>query len=424
MFRKKPAVPEPRESGTLTGRLSVQRSALAVWFLTGILCFLPVLVMNDLFGYFVPAFFLFASLLSAGICRWQSGKIRLSFEGGENVCRRKERMSFSVLLENHSRIPCSRCSVSLRMEAEDGSSLSGNQALFTLGSGERRTFQFEAVFDHLGVYRVVVEEVCVHSLIGVLSFRVDFQSRTDAVTVCPRFYIMEESMLSEQVYTDSQQAKIKSEAESIDSAGVREYAYGDPIKLIHWKLSSHSGNYVTRVLESYGKHALTVIPCCWIRPETVELRMDLRDSVIESCASLCRQAGEDGMETRIRFAGRGGLTAEYLPEREEDFSTLLGEMQPFSTDPEARAAVQDLLEKEAASLYSSDNIAVCTAALNEVMTEVLIRMTAGGRNVVLFFCTSGQAESSVESQIRELETCGVLCIVFQEPESLGRAVGQ
>ncbi len=422
MFRKTTGNTEVRESGTRSRRASVQRSALAVWFLTGILCFLPVLVMNDLFGYFVPAFFLFASLLSAGICRWQSGRIRLSFEGGEDICRRKEQMAFSVLLENHSRIPCSCCSVSLRMEAEDGSSLSGSQAVFTLGPGERRSFHFDAVFDHLGIYRVVVEEVCVHSLIGVLSFGADFHSRTDAVTVCPRFYILEESMLSERVYTDNQQAKIKSEAESIDSAGVREYAYGDPIKLIHWKLSSHSGNYVTRVLESYGKHALTVIPCCWILPETVEHRMDLRDSVIESCASLCRQADEDGMETRIRFAGRGGMISEYLPEREEDFSALLEEMLPFSADPEVRAAVLDLLEQESASLYSSDNMAVCTAALNEVMMEVLIRMTAGGRNVVLFFCTAGQSDSSVERQIRELEACGVLCIVFQEPESLGRAV--
>lgn len=422
MFRKKQPVEEQEKSSERAGGVSIRAAALAVWLAAGILCFLPALVMNDLFGYFVPGFFFFASLLSAGVCRWQAGKIRLSFEGGEDICRRKEQMEFSVLLENHSRIPCNGCSVALRMESEDGNRISGNQALFTLAPKEQRTFHFNAAFDHLGIYRVVVEEVCVHSLMGVLSFNADFRSRTNAVTVCPRFYILEESMLSEKVYSENQQASMKSEAESIDSAGVREYAYGDPIKLIHWKLSSHSGNYVTRVLESYGNHALTVIPCSWMKPETLDLRMDLKDAVIESCASLCRQALEDGMETRIRFAGKGGMLTEYLPEQDEDFSALLGEMLPFSPDPAARAAVVEILEKELSSLYSSDNIAVCTSALNDAMAEILRRMTAGGRNVILYFCTAGQSDSSSEKQIRELETYGIQCISFLEPESLGKAV--
>lgn len=86
-------------------RVSLFRGAFAVYLMTGVLCFLPALVMNDLFGYFLPGVFLFASLLSAGVCRWQSGRIRCTFQGGEKTCRRKESMEFSVLLENAAILP-------------------------------------------------------------------------------------------------------------------------------------------------------------------------------------------------------------------------------------------------------------------------------------------------------------------------------
>lgn len=416
----------PDPAGAVRGRRGGSRyrisgRALAVYIGTCLLCILPPLVMNDLFGYFVPLFVVFVSLFSAVSCRWQSDHISLSFPGRQTVVNRRDSQVFSVILENTSRLPCSGCAITLRTEDDDGTVLSRSQAVFTLGPGERRQFRFDVKFDHVGIYRLIVEDVRVQSLLGVLSSAAEMDAAEEEVTVCPGTYFLEDWTMEDRVFSESQKAVVRSEAESIDSADVREYAYGDPIKLIHWKLSSHSGTYITRVLESYGTHALTVIPGHWIAAGTEERRLDLRDAVLESAASVCRQAAEDGIETRIRFCGRDGRIAEYLPEIQEDFSGLLREMAAFTSEEAAGGQVADVIENEALALYASDHVAICAATLGPEITDAILQLTLGGRNVVLYYCTGGQDDRMVQKQLRNLEDSGIICCPFSGSEQLGRA---
>lgn len=412
-----------QETNAEHGRFRFSGRGLAVYAGTLLLCLLPPLVMNDLFGYFVPVFVLLISLLSAGICRWQSGHIRLSFSGGSTVVSRRDSQIFAVFLENTSWMPCSGCSITLRTEADDGQVLSRSEAVFTLGPREKRQFRFDVKFEHVGIYKLIVEDIRVQSLLGVLSVKADMDTSAEEVTVCPGAYFLEDWELEDKVYSESQKADVKSEAESIDCADVREYTYGDPIKLIHWKLSSHSGTYITRVLESYGTHAMTVIPGHWIAAGTEEHRLDLRDAVMESTASVCRQAAEDGIETRIRFCGKDGQIEEYLPAMEEDFSGLLREMAPFTADAGECGNVAAVIENEALSLYASDHVAICSAALGPEITDAIIQLTAGGRNVVLYYCTTGQDDRMVEKQLRNLEDSGIICWPFDDSGQLGKAAG-
>ncbi len=404
-------------------RFRFSRKGMAVYAGTCVLCLLPPLVMNDVFGYFLPGFVLFMSLLSAGICRYQSDRIHLSFSGGNTVLNRRDDQVFAVVLENSSWMPCSGCSITLRTESDDGKVLSRNQAVFTLGPRERRQFRFNVKFEHVGIYRLIVEDIRVQSLLGVLSTAAEMDASAEEVTVCPGTYFLEDWVMEDRVFTESQQASVKSEAESIDCADVREYTYGDPIKLIHWKLSSHSGTYITRVLESYGTHSLTVIPGHWIAAGTEEQRLDLRDAVMESAASVCRQAVAEGTETRIRFCGRSGLMEEYLPEINEDFSGLLREMAPFTADDGECGNVAAIIENEALSLYASDHVAICTAAIGPEITDAILQLTVSGRNVFLYYCTTGQDDRMVEKQLRNLEDSGIICCAFDGSEQLGKAAG-
>ena len=404
---------------------SFDGKSLAIYGIVLLLSLLLPLVMNDLFGYFVPLFILVAGVLSLGICRWQSRKISCSFQGESAGCRRLESVPFLIVLENVSRLPCIACSVAVRIAMEDGTTLSENRTMLSLAPGESREFHVDIRFDHVGIYRLQVTEVRVHSLIGVFSFSGKTEGREASVTAGPRIYVAEELTLSEKVYAESLTSGIRSEAESIDSAGVREYEYGDPIKWIHWKLSSHTGEYVTKILESYGDHALTVIPVSWMNEDSTDAVLELWDGLLESCASICALSMEEGMETRIRCVDRTGDTMEFLPEPGENYTELIRRILPPSSSEEARAASMDVVEREASSMYASDNTVICTAVLTEELTEALSHLRASGRQVTVFFCHTGQPdlqkERRQERQIRALSEYGIACIPFTAAENAGKA---
>ena len=396
--------------------VSINRIPLITALIVLAVCTVPAFFMNTLFGYF-PSVFLTAFLIFSFLYGFIiSGKIQSRGKEDLFQCTRNEDLLLEQYFLNRSVLPVSHCEARFVTTDLKGLPRSESTAFFSLGPKEQRNLHFRVRFDHVGEYGFYLKELRVNGFLGILSFLIPGSGRI-RVEVLPKIHNMDAVDLSGNVRTESLDAKYRSSAESIDVSGVREYGIGDPIKLIHWKLSSHTGVYMTKTLESYGNNALTIIPGFRAEKDEEKL-MNLYDAVAECCVSLNNLAIENGIDTTYFMENRQGQNC-IIP---SVAGSLPQEMLPMD-DSEENLLTR--LEEESGKRYSSDNVAVCTSSLKPEAADTLTRMIQSGRNVMLFFIKDGSEEIGREEArvLRMLSFFGIHCWTIRSADEIDKVVG-
>ena len=74
-----------------------------------------------------------------------------------------------------------------------------------------------------------------------------------------------------------------------DYVGVREYELGDSTKQIHWKLSAHSINYMTKLSESSKQSDFAVVLDTAANEADREELMTIYDTLVETVFSVLEE---------------------------------------------------------------------------------------------------------------------------------------
>ena len=401
-------------------RLVVHPGRAALLAAVLVLCALPAAVLNTLPGYLPVLFLLFLCALSLVYAILVSRGLRCEGLGGEESCLRGESVPVSLRIVSASRLVCVGVSAECFVTDAFGGVRSGSDLRFTLAPGESRDFGFDVSLDHVGKYTVGLRSLRVSGLMGVVSVE-RASSFTRTVTVLPRCHELGRLSLSETVRTESVYANRVSMADSVDYSGVREYSLGDPIKLIHWNLSSHTGNYVTKLLESYGNNSLTVIPCTRTPGYDAETAMAAYDGVSECCASLGMFARNLGMDAELLVEdGAGEIGRRALVSAEELMSALPG---PETGD--GCETLERMLRMESTRRYSSSNVAVCTSMLSEYAAKQMMELKRRMRSVVLFCVRPWGApeDSAADKALKTLRAADIETYVIASADEIGRSAG-
>lgn len=405
-------------------RLSVSFPKFALVFGATVLCALPAVFMNDLFGYF-PVITLIMVYLVSFTYGYILSRSTVCLELSQTeTCRRGEEALMKLTIRNSSPLVCTRCSAEFYTTDLFGNACSVTPLGFTLAPREEREFAFSIRFDHIGQYLAGLKSLRVDGLLGVISFLLE-RDEVLRMDVLPKLHAMDELIISKIINTESQDARLMSSAESVDYTGVREYAYGDSIKLIHWKLSSHAGSYVTKVLKSYGNNTLTVIPGLRAPDFDSETLMAVYDAVVECCASLCHCARENGIDAELLYHDKSGETVRQTQDASFDFSLFIESLPAVYTQERPEMDLLELLRQEASSRYSSDNIAVCSPVLDEYVAQGLLQLYRAGKTPIFFYIhpVSAEKDMTAERALRTLDSTGICSFVISSADSITKEVG-
>ena len=382
------------------------------------LCAVPAAVMNTLSGYLPILFLLFLSTLSLVYAAAVSRGLRCEGLGGAESCLRGESVSVSLRIVNASKLVCVGISAECFTTDAFGGVRSTEEFRFTISPGEAREFGFDVSLDHVGKYTVGLRSLRAEGLLGVVSFeRVSSFAKT--VTVLPQCHELGRLTLSETVRTESVYANRVSTADSVDYSGVREYSIGDPIKLIHWNLSSHTGNYMTKLLESYGNNSLTVISCSVTPGYDAETTMAAFDGVSECCASLGMFAQNLGMDAELLYEdGTGEIRRRPMQGTEELVDLLSGTQTGNGCE-----ALERMLELECTRRYSASNLAVCTSLLSEYAAKQMMELQRAMKSVILFYIRPYGApeQPAADKAIRTLRAADIALYVIPSADEIGRS---
>ena len=387
---------------------------VALCLAVGFALAVPAVFVNTAIGY--AAFIAYIVVLVASFVYVRILQRGISYEVnvGGGQCYRGDRGDFSLTVKNDSLLPAVRVQVLFYLSDLFGGEGATEVHNITLGPRRSKDFDFGTRFDHIGLYEVGIKQFQIMDLIGVFSYT---RKNTHMATmrVLPRLFDVDDLPLSTDSAIEAKKNFTTVLNEGMDYASVRSYEWGDPIKTIHWKLSSRlpEGEYLTRLYETNANPGIAIIADFDAPEYTVDQLMSIYDTVVECSFSLERYADEAGLDAELIFQDVQKAQRRFFTPLARKRLEILQCMPKIYSPGTGREALA-LIQNELNSTFAQYNLVVCTSVISKDLVESLVAAKSGKRCPMLFAIVPDTVEDERRKELtKQLEPLGAAGVYYR-----------
>ncbi|MDR0886691.1 MAG: DUF58 domain-containing protein [Clostridiales Family XIII bacterium] len=385
------------------------------------ICAIPAIFMNTIYGYLPGLMVVVAIACSFVYLQLQRRMLVYEELSDLSDCRRETDIEFSVELRNRFVLIFPKVEIYFYVSDLFDEDDTVTKSVITLAPKESRKFDFSVRFDHLGIYSAGLKKIVIHDLLGLFSYTIENENRFK-VSVTPRIFDVEHLNISDTALTDSERMIVTTINDGADYTGVREYTWGDPIKLIHWKLSARAESYLTKQFESYGVVGITILMDSFSPEYDRENLMSIFDGIIETSLSIGHFAEKSGLEYEIIYTDRYGERRHLHKGTRTDFITMIDDIPKISTTDGLHTGAE-LLREEGGSRLSHGNIVYVTAYVSKEITDILLELKNRGKNPLLFVIVPdslyGEERETFLRPLKLLQNAGIAWHALKTAAELG-----
>ncbi|MFT9056727.1 MAG: DUF58 domain-containing protein [Ethanoligenens sp.] len=342
----------------------------------------PTVYVGDLFGYFPLVFVAILYLLDIAYTLALPHALREIETSNLDHCTRGQAVAFSVSLINRWICVFPHVTARFSVQTLSGLPLTMADMDFPISPLEHRAFDFHIQFDHVGKYAAGLQELKIHDFLGIFFLRVKLD-RFREVTVNPKIFEMGKLTVFIGDGSYASYAPHVSRTEDYNYSGVRDYAAGDPIKTIHWKLSAHTLKYMTKKFENYSSSGVSVCLDMMLPvPERGSLKDDspfIVDGLEETAFSIANYVLHNNQGLQLVCDNQGEVESAVIHSADgvkEYFSKLI----PVQKEPPY--TFYELLERQTIGF---DNVIACTSNVTTELVEAVAALKGNRKNPVLFY---------------------------------------
>ncbi|MEN6326296.1 MAG: DUF58 domain-containing protein [Syntrophomonas sp.] len=358
---------------------------IAVILILLLVSLFPAKYINSVYGYLPFLGLLSLLLLSVLYLLIIRNCIRFEAVDSDAVCQRGEKVNVILKIVNGSYLICPKARVNLYVSDFFGGDDYVLPAAFTMSAKGESEFSFEIKMKHIGMYTAGVKTLKIYDLLGIFSITIS-GSRGFSVTVLPKVLLSDEVEFKDKMLSESHNARNSTVSDGFDYTGVREYALGDSIKRIHWKLSAHSKDYMTKITETSNKNDLAVVLDLLTTDIARDVLPGIYDCLVETGLSLIKQAMSRDVEYSLLFIGKNREIARVIPKGTGDYENLVRMLPVYNSDSDTDIPDgADILENESHFGNRSANIILCTAKITDHLIRELINIKQQQRNPMLYY---------------------------------------
>lgn len=227
-----------------------------------------------------------------------------------------------------------------------------------------------------------------------------FFRRTGAIAtpqtliVYPRYVPVERlGIPARQPFGDSK-AVLHLATDPLRLRGVREYAYGDSLRSVHWKATARRGVMQTKLFEPAATPQLLIFCNRETQAHVWEgIDREALELTITVAASLANHALEEGYMVGLQvnaFAPSSDRQMKVLPSRAPDQFTRILENLALISDWSG-LSMEDLLHMERRTMPRGVTIVMVTSLVPDGMLDVLLALRKAGHPVTLVEVVGAEA---------------------------------
>lgn len=343
----------------------------------------PAVYMNSIFGY-LPVITVLVLLIISLVCLFVlSGRVGVETDSGSITCLRGDVLTVNMRLVNRSVLFCPQAKAHVYISDIYGDADDRRIVTFTVSGRGNVELGFDMEMPHIGCFKIGVDRIEIFDFFGVFSRRITVSGGLTAV-VTPRIRPVEEVNIADELLTEVVKETKVSVVGGTDYTGVRPYALGDPMKQIHWKLSAHSREYVTKVQESNRQQEFAVLIDFDSTEESKDIRMDLNDCIVETALSLVEEISDRDAGCALIYVDRDDSPMRANPSGRADDIDLVKSFALIGKR-NGEFGICQLLQQEGSGLNRSSNVIVVTSMITDELLQELIRIRVQRRNPELYF---------------------------------------
>lgn len=395
----------------------------AVFLLLLIILILPAVYTNSIFGYLPILTTVFLHLVSLIYLLIMRRSIHIQSDHRDIEVERGETVRVDLGIHNRSFLVCTKAKAEIYVQDYLGEDDSRSEATFSIDARSEADFGFDVRMEHIGEYTAGIRNMYIYGLLGIVSLPIPFDS-VFRVLVLPKIHEEVESFNAESI-TDSPNALSFREGDGFDYTGVREYAMGDSMKKIHWKLSAHSNGYMTKLNEVGLKSDLAVILDMATDRYPTEQLLSIFDGIVETAASLLLTAEKRDIDSILLYPNRDKRVGVLHPKTQSNYAELMKKMVPITPDPQAGFLdAQEILTQEMAGAHKRANLLVVTSRVTDRLLDTLTTIRGQQRNPLLFCVmptnTTANERKEIQSRFLGLDDAGIPYRVITAADAEGR----
>lgn len=417
---------EKRSNRLPSQRMWRVKTAL-VCVLIGVLLAIPIPFANTVIGYFPLIAYLFVLLLCWVYVRVLHRWLVYEQVGVGAGCLRGDNLNFKFVVRNQSVLTAVSLGVSFYISDLFGNERESVVRSVSLPPRASKTFDFAVKFDHIGTYGVGIRQVDCTDPFGIFH-KVTWFDELQQVAVQPRLCQVANVDISTDASKESTRAITTVIDDGMDYHGVREYRWGDPIKSIHWKLSARSaiGEYFTRLYETSRNPGIALfIDCDAPEGYSAEMLMGIYDALVESALSIEEWGSSLTYETELLFVDATGRRRRFEGPLAQHYGRILKRLPRIAIGD--GKSLLDLVRTESSSIYSQDNLIVCSSHIDDQLVGELMRVKAGHRTPFLVAVVptdvDAEADKHISACISRLSVAGIACQKVHDAAQLQQGGG-
>ena len=397
--------------------------ATILWLLVFAVAALPAVFTNSVYGY-LPVLMLAVLLIISLACLvWLKKHISVETDLSNVQCIRGGSVNIDLRLNNSSRLFFPKANALVRISDLFGGNDSVRRVCFAMAGREKIDFGFDMNMMHIGMYSVGLEQVEIYDFFGVFRCRVPLTGHATAF-VTPRIRPMDERHLSNDVLAEADTDTRITVVGGTDYTGVREYAIGDPMKQIHWKLSAHSRQYVTKIQESSRQQEFVVIldfaaDAC----DDKEQLMDINDCLIETSLSLLEDISRYDAGFALLYCDRNGSVVRTAATGRDNTIDLIRSFSVITPQPDSEYPdACQILQQEGQLANRSTNAVVVTSRVTPELLMEMQRVKRQKRSPELYLVVpaswSNRELEKAAAPLKQLENMEVPYYIVATSENL------
>ena len=253
---------------------------------------------------------------------------------------------------------------------------------FSLMPEKSEDYETDFLFRHIGIYDVGFLTAKIYDFLDIFSIR--YQNYRYPVVVEPRIEKLEH-LLAAKADDDPRMntafSRLKAESSGVYD-GVREYIPGDSQRMIHWKLSDHTGKYMSRINRNTDSFMVSIYVDLYPTGLEREQALCVFDGLIETALAVANYGLERKCGAEFVYSSAGRIIVSDVA----DSAALRVLARKFALNSSsADFRVEELFHNNRQLRQSYDNVAVCTSNLSYDLVYYIAEMKNMGKNPMLFY---------------------------------------
>lgn len=277
---------------------------------------------------------------------------------------------------------------------------------FSLAPFQGKTFSFELQCNYRGNYEIGINKVEIQDFLGLFSFRYNvFEPKY--ITVYPRIVYLDRFFLNTDFQSESHYILNCRNEDMATISDVRNYAVGDSLKRIHWKLTAKSGEIMVKRFQSTSETSVVMILDLKKNPYSTGINVVLEDKVIESMVAVLHHCLYNWIPVNLIYYSGKMLSVQ--AKNHLMFNELYELLAKVKFNEEI--ALKDLIEVYTTDAISRTNLLLFTSNLDYELYDQIYKTSKSGYDVSLIYTSpeslTGEVSADVGNIMASLPEIGV-----------------